>query len=339
MQINQHNYEDFFLMYADNELTPQQREMVEAFVRQYPALKGELELLQRTVLSVDEKTDFPGKNKLMKKAVVAEEEMLLYLDGEADAGLVKKVKAGLEGNRDLQEAMALWEKTIVKPDENIVYLGKQALYRAAQVKKMDWWKIAAAASVLFLLSTWLFLYNNDDKEPETVAAIDTIMQHSPAETDPVALLPADAGNEHAAAEEAGKDTEPVQEQKKVALANITVTEPGTKNNAATEPEVRVVAANDQTRPTNSAPAEAMNQAVTNAAPQTLAQEAKPYNYEPETVSATPAPQTALAAPEVKEEKTSFLKKIGRRIGDRALDILTDGGEEINVAGFAINVRK
>ncbi|MCH5689026.1 hypothetical protein LWM68_35110 [Niabella sp. W65] len=48
--------------------------------------------------------------------------------------------------------------------------------------------------------------------------------------------------------------------------------------------------------------------------------------------------TAVAKGPAKEKKSLF-KKIGKQISDRALDILSDGGDNINVAGFAIRVEK
>ena len=42
MNINRDNYEEFFLLYADNELSVQEKNAVEDFVRQHPDLEEEL---------------------------------------------------------------------------------------------------------------------------------------------------------------------------------------------------------------------------------------------------------------------------------------------------------
>ncbi|MCH5715101.1 hypothetical protein [Niabella hibiscisoli] len=61
-----------------------------------------------------------------------------------------------------------------------------------------------------------------------------------------------------------------------------------------------------------------------------------------TISQPPVAETStslLSAKEPVKEKKSLFKKIKKQIGDRALDILSDGGDNINVAGFAIRVEK
>ncbi len=47
MIINRHNYEEFFLLYIDNELDGGQQTAVEKFVEQNPDLGKELEMLKQ----------------------------------------------------------------------------------------------------------------------------------------------------------------------------------------------------------------------------------------------------------------------------------------------------
>jgi anti-sigma factor RsiW len=53
INIDRNNYEEYFLLYVDNELTPVQRLAVEEFINNHPDLKEELELLSSTVLDAE----------------------------------------------------------------------------------------------------------------------------------------------------------------------------------------------------------------------------------------------------------------------------------------------
>ena len=66
MNINRYNYEEFFLLYVDNELTKEERADVEAFVQENPDLEEELLMLKQSSLRPDLTVKFPGKSSLMK---------------------------------------------------------------------------------------------------------------------------------------------------------------------------------------------------------------------------------------------------------------------------------
>ncbi len=64
--INTTNYEEYFLLYVDNELTPAEKDAVEKFVLQHPALQEEFSLLKQTVLA-PEIIEFGDKQSLYRK--------------------------------------------------------------------------------------------------------------------------------------------------------------------------------------------------------------------------------------------------------------------------------
>lgn len=81
MNINTTNYEAFFLLYIDNELTATQKAAVEAFVQENPNYQKEFTLLQKTVLEVD--------------SFEYEDKALLYRFEEMEAGLPMDFKQSL----------------------------------------------------------------------------------------------------------------------------------------------------------------------------------------------------------------------------------------------------
>jgi hypothetical protein len=86
--INIHNYEEYFLLHTDKELTATQENEVEQFVLQHPQLQEEFLLLQRAKL-VPEDIECPDKNRLYKKP--AKRVIPLYLTRMAVAAAIAGV--------------------------------------------------------------------------------------------------------------------------------------------------------------------------------------------------------------------------------------------------------
>ena len=75
MQINRQTYEEFFVLYADDELTITEKLAVEEFVRQNPDLATEFQLMRQTVLVPDEGIIFENKELLYRE----EERKVVYM--------------------------------------------------------------------------------------------------------------------------------------------------------------------------------------------------------------------------------------------------------------------
>jgi hypothetical protein len=65
MTIDRNNYEEYFLLYIDGELTNDQRRQVEDFVTRHPDLEQELEILKQTVV-IPPTVVFDGKASLIR---------------------------------------------------------------------------------------------------------------------------------------------------------------------------------------------------------------------------------------------------------------------------------
>jgi hypothetical protein len=65
MNISRHNYEEFFILYLDNELSIAERRMVEDFAEKNPDLKEEMDVLLQSKLVPNQNIIFKGKNELL----------------------------------------------------------------------------------------------------------------------------------------------------------------------------------------------------------------------------------------------------------------------------------
>ena len=185
MMINRHNYEEFFLLYADDELNSQQRAAVELFVQQNPDMAAELEMLMQMKLEPEDDIVFPDKALLFKTVDVEininnyEEYFLLYIDGELEKRAAEKVEKFVLQHPKLQDEFTLLKQTVLQP-EALTFADKSSLYRKEERRKvgyMQFARLAAAAAIigLVLAGWWFYPKNQRDNvaQPVAVATLKT----------------------------------------------------------------------------------------------------------------------------------------------------------------------
>ncbi len=156
MNINRHNYETFFLLYVDKELSAAERKAVEVFVSENPDLQMELGLLQETVVKADDIVLDKKDWLYMKENITAlQESLLLYAHDELYAADKKTVEALLTIDKAAQTEWNILQQTKLQPDMDVVFADKQSLYRKepARIVAFKWWR-AAAAAVLLGIALW-----------------------------------------------------------------------------------------------------------------------------------------------------------------------------------------
>ncbi len=168
MNITRHNYEEYFILYMDNELTPEERGMVEAFVQLHPDLKDELDLLLQYKFTPDTDIVFSGKEELLKGQADSivnlsnyEEYLLLYIDNELNPAQVAAVEQFAAENLAVKKELDLLRFTRLQP-ETMLFPDKAALYREEEkVRALParWWRAAAAILILGLGLTTLWITN------------------------------------------------------------------------------------------------------------------------------------------------------------------------------------
>lgn len=163
MDINRYNYEEYFLLYTDNELNIQDRAAVEEFITMNPDLREELDLLQQYIM-VPEEVVFPDKMNLLKTddrfidAGNYEERFLLYADNELNGHHRKSVEQYIHNHPELKEKFGLINRAVLTPDDSVHFPDKQSLlrYEDEKVIAISWWKMAAAAMVVLVAGAlWL----------------------------------------------------------------------------------------------------------------------------------------------------------------------------------------
>lgn len=173
--INRNNYETYFLLWVDGELSPEEMIAVERFIEAHPDLAAELALLQDTKLEPEEQLFFKGKDQLLKKATNEitldnyETWFLLFIDNELSLGDRKKVGLFVLQHPNLQPAFELLVQTKLAPEE-WVFNNKEVLYRKEEQKRpvvfMRWMRYASAAAVIGLIATvWMLAPTNQLKAP------------------------------------------------------------------------------------------------------------------------------------------------------------------------------
>ena len=152
--ITRDNYEEFFLLYVDNELPEDKRRLVERWVADNPDLEEEWQALLQCRLDpeADERVVFTNKEALLKRGEDHyEENLLLYIDGELDEKGRRAVEELARLDASKQQELERLRLTVSVADPAVVFPDKESLYRKPSGRRIvlaAWWRIAAAAIVL-----------------------------------------------------------------------------------------------------------------------------------------------------------------------------------------------
>lgn len=169
------NYEEFFVLYMDNELSEAQVKMVDEFLSAHPDLKTEFEILMSTKLPL-EQFSF-DKNDLLAgtmKRTLIDEELLLYIDNELPSDKKKTVELEIASNKEFQLQHQLLQQTKLDPSEKIEYPHKKELYRRTErVVLIKMWMRVAAAAVLVAVAGILYFRTNTSKPSVPTAVAQT----------------------------------------------------------------------------------------------------------------------------------------------------------------------
>ncbi len=157
MSITRNNYERFFLLYIDNELSVKEKSAVDAFIQVNPDLEEEFLMLKQTVIKADV-LEFDFKASLYKTEAGnqnIQQQLLLHLDNELNEEERKAIHQLIENDGGIKKEWLLLQQTKTNADPSIIFENKQSLYRTERkgVIMMPWLRLAAAA-VITGLAIW-----------------------------------------------------------------------------------------------------------------------------------------------------------------------------------------
>jgi anti-sigma factor RsiW len=182
--ITRDNYEEFFLLYTDNELSEAERHEVERFVAEHPDLREEWEALLQCRVSPDSHLSFPDRNSLLKAEIEGSAytgALLSYIDGELNEEERARIEAVLRDQPRIAIELAVLRQTISHPDPLIIFPERDRLYmpeKNRRVIPIFWLRAAVAAVVAGTIALLLLV---PSKRPSGKPAAIALASHdSPA---------------------------------------------------------------------------------------------------------------------------------------------------------------
>ena len=168
MEINQHNYEHYFLMYIDNELSGEEMAAVNDFIMQYPNYANKLEALQQLKISPDTLI-YENKFSLYKLSE-QDEQCIAYLENEMTSEEKASFENKLSANTSLQSTVKQWQATFIAPPTTIEIAPnfKNSLYKNSAKIKPLWatvtFKRWASVAAILLVVIGYNLFNAENKQ-------------------------------------------------------------------------------------------------------------------------------------------------------------------------------
>jgi len=351
LHITRANYEAYFLLYVDGELTPAQSDAVEAFAALHPDLQEELDVLLTTRL--DAETISFDKSFLMADSMkqnAIDESLLLYIDNELQGEEKKKLEQQLATDTTYQYQHNLLLQAKL-PAEAISYPNKAELYRKEErkIRPIVWYR--AAAAVFVLMASGYMWYISQDAVPYTNSVATVPASKSTPSSQPNLIKPEEGTtNNMAVANEPAESpvaTPSVTDRPETLIAANHTTQPVTQAaNPATQPDepVRtdvIVTPNTTIDAVVSQPIAAINepQQIINKQVVTTSQ---PTAYNIKEIAADNSGYDQAVALESENQKRGsvkgFLRKATRFIERRTGVATTNEDDELLIGAVAIKLK-
>ena len=155
MDINRDNYEEYFLLYADNELTDSEKAEVLMFVKHNKDLEEEFRMIHHTISRPDASVQLTDKSFLFRNNATAfineknyEEVFVLYHDNELTQNEKLETEEFLAIHKQLKNEFELIGLARLTPESSVVFPNKKILHKkekSGKVVPVVFWRMFAAA--------------------------------------------------------------------------------------------------------------------------------------------------------------------------------------------------
>ncbi|OFX82757.1 MAG: hypothetical protein A2W99_06575 [Bacteroidetes bacterium GWF2_33_16] len=184
--INRDNYGKYFIDYLDGVLTQSEVNQLMDFLASNPSIKEEFDEFENTKIIVDKNINYKNKKSLLKKTSVFEvynennfnELCIARIEGDLTKTEKIEFNTLIEQNPMLKKDFALFEKTVLIPEMDLIFKSKSFLKKSSVIKKQRegyFQFLSIAASVITLIALAIFIpkqiLNKQDNSIQNVALI------------------------------------------------------------------------------------------------------------------------------------------------------------------------
>ncbi len=172
MEININNYEEYFLLYADNELTDAEKIEVLKFIRQNKGLEDEFIMIQDTICKPEIHAGLEDKSFLFRHNESSfiteknyEEVFVLYHDDELTSDQKRQTELFVNQHPHLKNEFDLIRVAKLTSEISIIFPGKENLYKkekTGRVVPVIFWR-GLAAAIFIGFGFWLMQDYNDQR--------------------------------------------------------------------------------------------------------------------------------------------------------------------------------
>lgn len=174
--ITRNNYEEFFLDYIEEEISAQNKELLEAFLVQHPDLKKELDEMMGkdfTCEATSVKTEFASLKKIPFQANF-DDFCIAHLEGDLNKYEKKAFENFIASQPEKEKDLNLYHKIKLTANTSLVFTDKKGLKRrnkAIVFRQFVFTTLATAASIAILFSVWTteIETGNSNLKPELVS--------------------------------------------------------------------------------------------------------------------------------------------------------------------------